>query len=363
MHAFGHMTIKKGNFFNFDPLPGLETGFQPVYQPQPGGFPHFNDQRADFALCRRNALTEYHLRPGQVVGRLGEDRLHRHLWQGHETRFAQPAHGLCPAEDFLDPLADLQARLIADMPPGAPVDGVALGLLRHIRRHPRFAHVRHELGHVITLVGPQGHRFGRRARHHHLGRFPFRHAAGRGGPDIHRHALQALHQCMAQVAHPRFLAFALLVQVRIRICGRFMGLVGTLLALEDHRRVAATNLRRRSRAVLLPEALHRGPGFDQGAVHIGAPRKTLESSLRRKPEPSEINKLDSGLRRNDGFFEAPIDVLVRHQFLPFARLSTLAKSDRAIVSLSRRSRLALKIEWFHTASSMPRLTNQWYSWL
>ncbi|MBK9493940.1 MAG: endonuclease [Xanthomonadales bacterium] len=44
-----------------------------------------------------------------------------------------------------------------------------------------------------------------------------------------------------------------------------------------------------------------------------------------------------------------------------ASSTTLAKNERAVVSLSRRPQLALKVEWFHTASSMPRPTTQRYS--
>ena len=69
-----------------------------------------------------------------------------------------------------------------------------------------------------------------------------------------------LHQCMAQIAQLRLLAVALLVQPRIAIGGRFMRLVGAVLAVK----VGAVTI---VGTILATEALLRGPGLDQRAIH------------------------------------------------------------------------------------------------
>src|SRR5260370_39783805 len=73
-------------------------------------------------------------------------------------------------------------------------------------------------------------------------------------------AVAVLHQCVAQITQLRLLAVALLVQPGVGIGGRFMRLVGALLAAKV-RTVAVVG------AVLGAEALLRGPGLDQRAIH------------------------------------------------------------------------------------------------
>jgi len=76
--------------------------------------------------------------------------------------------------------------------------------------------------------------------------------AGDGEP------VAVLHQYVAHVAEPTLLAVALAVKLGIDIGRARMGLIRALLATEVALAVAPT-VRRRARAVLRPEALHRGP--------------------------------------------------------------------------------------------------------
>src|SRR3954465_12237226 len=63
-----------------------------------------------------------------------------------------------------------------------------------------------------------------------------------------------------------FLAAALAVEPGIRVGGRGMGVVAALLAVEVLLAIAPA-IRRRARAVLRPEALDAGPGFEERAVY------------------------------------------------------------------------------------------------
>src|SRR5206468_11638475 len=73
-----------------------------------------------------------------------------------------------------------------------------------------------------------------------------------------------LHQHVTQVTEPRLSSDALLIQARIGIRRRLMGVVMPCLAMEIHGRIAAV-----TRWVLLvtwPKALVTGPRFQQRAV-------------------------------------------------------------------------------------------------
>ena len=124
-------------------------------------------------------------------------------------------------------------------------------------------------------------------------------------------AVAVLHQRVAEIGQVRFLAIALLVEPGIRISRRFMRLVGALLPVEV--RAVAIG------AVLLAEALLRRPGLNQRAVHR--------------------------------------EVLIAHEplGLPVHLGEELVAPLLLVIS---RCRFFENTAWLHTASSMPRPTNQ-----
>lgn len=71
---------------------------------------------------------------------------------------------------------------------------------------------------------------------------------------------------MAQVAHPRLVTLAFLVQPRVRVGGRMMRVAGTLLTLEIDGWIAPAILGRRAAAVLFDKTFHRCPCFNLGAI-------------------------------------------------------------------------------------------------
>lgn len=75
----------------------------------------------------------------QVVDRETQQQLGTQLCPVDQFGFAQRSHRLQPAKAFLDPLAELQADRIPRMTRRASVDGAALFLTRHMRRHLQFA--------------------------------------------------------------------------------------------------------------------------------------------------------------------------------------------------------------------------------
>ena len=98
-----------------------------------------------------------------------------------------------------------------------------------------------------------------------------RHALGMpvspGQASADHKARAVLHQGVPHEAELRLLASALAVEPRVRVGGRGMGRVGARLAPEVRLRIAPARGRRLIRTLLGPEALHRGPCLDQGAVN------------------------------------------------------------------------------------------------
>jgi hypothetical protein len=104
-------------------------------------------------------------------------------------------------------------------------------------------------------------------------------------------AVAVLHQGMAQITLPRLLAVALLVQSGVAVSGRCMRLVTTLLATEVRAVVIVVG------AVLRAEALLRGPGLDQRAIHgevltthkaLGLPVDLTEELLRDRAAQKSV---------------------------------------------------------------------------
>src|SRR5262249_51827442 len=72
-----------------------------------------------------------------------------------------------------------------------------------------------------------------------------------------------------------------------RIGGRGVRVIAPLLAVEVALAIAPAALWRRLSTVLRPEALHRGPGFDQGPVHaeVLVRQQRLDLWQRHYPDP------------------------------------------------------------------------------
>src|SRR4029450_7770715 len=119
---------------------------------------------------------------------------------------------------------------------------------------------------VVSLVGPELDAPAPRAAvEHGKRRFPFRRPGGARKRGIERKAVAVLHQDVPHEAQPALAAVGLAVEPRVGIGGRGVALVRALLLAEVALAVAPRP-RRRARAVLRPEALHRRPGLDQRAV-------------------------------------------------------------------------------------------------
>src|SRR5215472_10849021 len=72
---------------------------------------------------------------GEVIGRHSEGKLPADLGQSAMTHFAQPGHGLGPAESFLDAFTNALGNRVAGMAGRAAVDRrtTAFGVLRDMR--------------------------------------------------------------------------------------------------------------------------------------------------------------------------------------------------------------------------------------
>ena len=124
---------------------------------------------------------------------------------------------------------------VAGLPRGSAVEVAAAALVvpGHMRGHVQLPRGAHEILAVVSLVGAHGDA-PRTAlllcRQHQQRGVALGIAIGmshhRGGDQ----PVAVLHQRMAQIAQPRLLAIALLIQPGIGIGGRFMRLVGALLA-------------------------------------------------------------------------------------------------------------------------------------
>lgn len=134
---------------------------------------------------------------------------------------------------------------------------------------------------------------------------------GAGGPGQYaadRKAIAAFHLHVADEAEPAGLAVALAEQPGVRVGGRGMGLGRALLALEVALAVEARR-RRLPGAILRPEALHRRPSLDQGAVD----REVLVGEQRRKFGSGQHGGEELG---GDLTVEQPVAVLGEHGHVP-----------------------------------------------
>jgi hypothetical protein len=185
---------------------------------------------------------------------------------------AQATHGLHPAEDLFDPLAHPLAYRIAGMPRGATVERGTTGatfIARDVRGDLERAARGHELSRVVALVGTEGYPPAPRQRglQHRACAFALCVAVSRFDRELDKEAVAVLHQRVGRVTQLRFLARALLRQLRFGVGGRLMSRVAAALAVEVHRRVAGVDGRLAQFPVLAVEALERRLGLDQRTVH------------------------------------------------------------------------------------------------
>src|SRR2546428_7589752 len=71
------------------------------------------------SCCRRSEVAY----PYQVVGGQGEGEIPVHSRQAAVSHLSRHPHRLQPAEDLLDPLSQLLAHLVCEMPARATIDG------------------------------------------------------------------------------------------------------------------------------------------------------------------------------------------------------------------------------------------------
>src|SRR6187551_2839078 len=206
----------------------------------------------------------------QIVSRTDEPGVELHPSDAAEHRLAQSAVALHPAEDLLHALAFLLAHRVARMARGTRIESRRASILDlgDVRGNVACSEESDKAFGVITLVsaergGPNallslaceqlrrrlGLRFQRRAH-----------------PQIDAQPVPVFHERMPTEAQLRFLARALLQELRLRVSAGFMSGVAAPLAAEIHHALVVRVTTGR-RLVLAPKALHRGPGFDQRAVH------------------------------------------------------------------------------------------------
>src|SRR6266702_2277664 len=208
----------------------------------------------------------------QIVGGADQIGVHLHALAATVARFAQTADGLHPAESLLDSFPPPLTDRITRMPGGARVErGTPRPrvILCHVRSDLECAARRDEAVSIVALVPSQSNSATARQPlvGHRLRRAPLSFAVRRLDLKVDQQEIAVLGQRVGRVAKLGFLALTLACQQRLRIGGRLMSRVGTMLAVKVHGRVTRI-IRRRARFLILAlEALQRGPGFDQRPIN------------------------------------------------------------------------------------------------
>src|SRR5438132_1219482 len=208
----------------------------------------------------------------QIVGGADQIGVHLHALAATVARFAQTADGLHPAESLLDSFPHPLTDRITRMPGGARVErGTPRPrvILCHVRSDLECAARRDEAVSIVALVPSQSNSATARQPlvGHRLRRAPLSRAVRRLDLKVDQQEIAVLGQRVGRVAKLGFLALTLACQQRLRIGGRLMSRVGTMLAVKVHGRVTRI-IRRRARFLILAlEALQRGPGFDQRPIN------------------------------------------------------------------------------------------------
>jgi hypothetical protein len=144
----------------------------------------------------------------------------------------------------------------------------AICVLRHVGRHFHRAEFVDEILGVIGFVGAQGDRLRPVGAwlDHMQRRNPLGVAIGRRQTGVDQKAVAVLHQRMPHETELGLLARPLAVEPGLRIGGRGVRVVRSLLAVEIRLPVPAATSAGRFVGILPLEAFHRRPSFDQRAV-------------------------------------------------------------------------------------------------
>src|SRR5690606_34155893 len=202
-------------------------------------------------------------------------RRHRQLKQRLDLRKAalldltHSGSRLEPSEVRFDPGARPQADRIPGVSGSAAIDGAAAvrGVLRNVRGDTHGPTARDEVRRVVPLVrGQRAPSSAAQRTKHRQRRVTLTMAAGLRDTRCTHQSAAMLHEHMGLVAQLRP-GIALAVKPGVRIAGRFVRVVATLLTLEIRLGVAMPTTRWvLRRPILGTEALVRGPRLQQRAV-------------------------------------------------------------------------------------------------
>src|SRR5450755_3546017 len=133
-----------------------------------------------------------------------------------------------------------------------------------MRRNPALPQARDKLLLLIELVGSQRDALPPAPPLSHLvqhgqGRLPLRRRTGLRGPRCHYQPMPVLDDHMPQITGLGLARRALLIQTRVRVAARLMGVAQTLLA--------ARSRALSGRRILGLETIAIGPGLQQRSIH------------------------------------------------------------------------------------------------
>jgi len=151
-------------------------------------------------------------------------------------QLSQQPDGLHPPEGLFDLLATALTERIPGMARGPDVDRTALlaRVLRDVRRDAHAANGLDPRGDVEVLVATDGHTGREREFAEHVqGRITFGGAQGIGHGGVDDKAVSILGQQMGEVAEFGLTAHRLLVQPRLGVGRRLMGVVAAPFAVEN----------------------------------------------------------------------------------------------------------------------------------
>ena len=154
--------------------------------------------------------------------------------QSTETGFAHPTNGLHPAEDGLDPSADMDAHVVADMAGGSAFNGRAFAFSGHMGRDVPFPEFVHEARAVIALVGADGGNPSGSTQviDHLYRRIHLSGTVRRGHLLLGNEAAAVVHQHVPQIGEAGGVSCTFLVQAHSRVRRRDMGVIAPLLSPE-----------------------------------------------------------------------------------------------------------------------------------
>ncbi len=324
--AVEKMLIERARVVDFEetdrpnwPAQRLERPFRPVCRP----FCPFRAHVSHGSRMMRVPPAAQTAHAHQVVGGKAQQRLARELGLTDQFGLGQTTHCLDPAKGLLDALAHFEAGLVALVAPDAAIDRRVLVLGRHVWRDFELSAALDEGLAVVTFVGPDR------------------------GPLV----LVSRRLSIASAASRSAVPLACVISTSTISPLRFSMRMCPMWHRRDLSPALFLNSRASASVVLAWVSLQRSCPlkFTSGLRPGGVP---LSSSLRLKLlcEAQASISVPSTLKCSS-LASRP------HWALSLTR----SKKARARSSLKRRSRLALKVEWSQTLSSMFRPTNQRYS--